>query len=133
MGKNTSQKHAFIILIPLNPTFIQFKGVYIIFLISAQNIDCGYSLETPRRGGSNEYHNICLEQKYEKYQGFYLNLFQFLVVKFSIYLNRRVFVMAYFRNLREDNSSEISGQWICQSRNVTFKMLSTNQIALIKC
>ena len=26
-----------------------------IFHISAQNIDCGYSLETPQRGGSNEY------------------------------------------------------------------------------
>ena len=26
-----------------------------IFLISVQNIDCGYSLEPPRRGGSNEY------------------------------------------------------------------------------
>ena len=25
-----------------------------IFLISVQNIDCGYSLEPPRRGGSNE-------------------------------------------------------------------------------
>ena len=25
-----------------------------IFYISAQNIDCGYSLEMPRRGGSNE-------------------------------------------------------------------------------
>ena len=25
------------------------------FYISAQNIDCGYSLEPPRRGGSNEY------------------------------------------------------------------------------
>ena len=32
-----------------------FIGVYIIFLISAQNIDCGYSLEPHRRGGSNEY------------------------------------------------------------------------------
>ena len=32
-----------------------FTGVYIIFLISAQNIDCGYSLEAPRRGGSNVY------------------------------------------------------------------------------
>ena len=27
--------------------------------ISAQNIDCGYSLEPPRQGGSNEYHNLC--------------------------------------------------------------------------
>ena len=26
-----------------------------IFHISAQNLDCGYSLELPRRGGSNEY------------------------------------------------------------------------------
>ena len=26
-----------------------------IFHISAKNIDCGYSLEPPRRGGSNEY------------------------------------------------------------------------------
>ena len=30
------------------------KKLYI-FHISAQNIDCGYSLEPPRRGGSNEY------------------------------------------------------------------------------
>ena len=26
-----------------------------IFLVFAQNIDCGYTLEPPRRGGSNEY------------------------------------------------------------------------------
>ena len=32
----------------------QIKNSYI-FPISAQNIDCGYSLEPPRRGGSNEY------------------------------------------------------------------------------
>ena len=29
-----------------------------IFHISAQNIDCGYSLEPPRQGGSNE-SNLC--------------------------------------------------------------------------
>ena len=44
---------------PLEPHFyivkLGFTGVYIIFLISAQNIDCGYSLEPPRRGDSNEY------------------------------------------------------------------------------
>ena len=28
---------------------------FYIFLILAQNIDCGYTLEPPRRGGSNEY------------------------------------------------------------------------------
>ena len=56
-------------------------------------MDCGYSLESPRRGGSKEYHNLCFEQKYEKYQKFLLENFQFLVMKFSIYLNWRVFLM----------------------------------------
>ena len=31
------------------------RKVYINLLIFAQNIDCGYTLEPPRRGGSNEY------------------------------------------------------------------------------
>ena len=33
-----------------------------IFHISAQNIDCGYSLELPQWGSSNEYHYV-FEQK----------------------------------------------------------------------
>ena len=33
-----------------------------ILSISAQNIDCGYLLEPPRRGGSNEYHNLFLSR-----------------------------------------------------------------------
>ena len=33
----------------------QIKNSDFFFQISAQNIDCGYSLEPPRRGGSNEY------------------------------------------------------------------------------
>ena len=44
---------------PLKPHFymvkVGFTGVHIIFLISAQNIDCGYALEPPLRGGSNAY------------------------------------------------------------------------------
>ena len=64
---------------------------YFSFLL--KNIDCGYSLEPPRRGGSNEYLNLCFEQKYEKYQNFLSENFHFLVVKFSVYLNRHVFVM----------------------------------------
>ena len=31
------------------------KKSFDIFLIFAQNKDCGYTLEPPRRGGSNEY------------------------------------------------------------------------------
>ena len=37
--------------------------------------------------------NLCFEQKYEKNQSFLSTNFQFLEVKFSIYLNKRVFVM----------------------------------------
>ena len=38
-------------------------------------------------------HNLCFEQKYENIRIFYLKICQFLGVKFSIYLNRHVFVM----------------------------------------
>ena len=41
-------------------------------------------------------HNLCFEKKYEKFQNFFLSEnFPFLVVKFSVYLNRRVFVMSF--------------------------------------
>ena len=39
-------------------------------------------------------YNLCFEQKYEKYQNCLLKNFHFLVVKFSVYLNRFVFVMS---------------------------------------
>ena len=48
-------------------------------------------------------HNVCFEQKSEKYQNFLFENFHFLVAKFSIYLNRRVFVM--LRLIDELNSS----------------------------
>ena len=38
-------------------------------------------------------HNLCFEQKYEKYQNFYLKFFIVLVVNFSVCLNRHVFIM----------------------------------------
>ena len=44
---------------PLKPHFyivkLGFAGVYLLFLFLLQNIDCGYSLEPPRRGVSNVY------------------------------------------------------------------------------
>ena len=64
---------------PLKPHFymvkLGFTGVYISFLISAHT------------------HNLCFEQKYENYQNFSSENFHILVVKTSVYLNRRVFVM----------------------------------------
>ena len=44
---------------PLKPHFyivkLGYAGVYLFFLFLLQSIDCGYSLEPPRRGGSNVY------------------------------------------------------------------------------
>ena len=39
-------------------------------------------------------HNLCFEQKYEKYQSFLSENFQFLEVKFSVYLNRRLRIVS---------------------------------------
>ena len=83
---------------PLKPHFytvkLGFTGVYIIFLISAENIDCGYSLEPPRRGDSNEYLQSMFSAEIRKILDFfYLKIFIFWGVKFSVYLNRCVFVM----------------------------------------
>ena len=33
---------------------LEFTGYLLFFLFLLKNIDCGYSLEPPRRGGSNE-------------------------------------------------------------------------------
>ena len=44
---------------PIEPRFyiakLGYGGVYLFFLFLLQNIDCGYSLEPPRRSGSNVY------------------------------------------------------------------------------
>ena len=55
----SSRKHAYIVLTPLNPTFIQqnwgLQEYTLFFLFLLKNIDCGYLLELPQRGSSNEY------------------------------------------------------------------------------
>ena len=53
--------------IPLKPHFYMEKmgyaGVCLFFFFLLQNIDCGYSLEQPQRGGSNVYPQSIFEQK----------------------------------------------------------------------
>ena len=80
---------------PLKPHFyivkVGFTGVYIIFLISAQNIDCGYSLEPTRRGSSNEYLQSMFLSRNKK--NIRIFIWKFSIFKFSVYLNRLVFIM----------------------------------------
>ena len=58
-----------------------------------KNTDCRYSLEPPRQGSSNEYGQSVLSRNMKNIRFFLSEKFPFLVVKFTIYLNRRVFVM----------------------------------------
>ena len=51
-----------------------------IFHVSAQNIDCGYSLEPPRRGGSNEYPQPMFLSRHKKNNVYPCKL-QFLLYK----------------------------------------------------
>ena len=66
--KRTLRKHAYSnilkILPPKNENFQIKKSD--IFHISAQNINCGYSLEPPRRGGSNEYPQSMFLSRHKK-------------------------------------------------------------------
>ena len=42
------------------------QGYTLFFLFLLKNIDCGYSLELPHWGSSNEYPQSMFEKKYEK-------------------------------------------------------------------
>ena len=53
--------------------------------------------------------NLCFEQKYETQQNFSSEIFHFLVVKFSIYLNRRVFII----HIVPKKDSNQSAQSLC--------------------
>ena len=68
---------------PLKPHFyivkLGFTGVYIIFFISAKK----HRLCLVEAVLTST-HNLCFEQKYEKYQNILSENFHFLVVKFSV-------------------------------------------------
>ena len=103
---------------PLKPHFyivkLGFTGVYIIFLISDQNIDCGYSLEPPRWDGSNEYpQSVFWAEIWKNIRVFLSKNFQLLEVKFSIYLNRRVFVMLW-KNVKKKHVAIQSYLELCR-------------------
>ena len=67
----------------------------VIFQISAQNIDCGYSLEPPRRGGSNEFPQTIFFSRNKKHSVYPCKpQFYYIKVGFKgVKLYRHVFVM----------------------------------------
>ena len=69
------------------------QGYTLFFLLLLKNIDCRYSLEPPRCGSYNEYQQSVLSRNMKNIS-FLSENFQFLGVKFSIYLNSCVFVLS---------------------------------------
>ena len=55
------------------------RKILIFFLFFAQNIDCGYTLEPPRRGGSNEYPQSMYHIKVG-YKGIFIHGHVFLIL-----------------------------------------------------
>ena len=73
--KNTLRKHAYTNILKISPPkteSFQIKNSDI-FIISAQNIDCGYLLEPPRRGGSNEYQQSIFWAEIRKIMNIHVN------------------------------------------------------------
>ena len=86
---------------PFKPLFyivkLEYTGVYLFFLLLLQNIDCGYSLEPSRRGGSNVYPQSMFRAKIRKKKYLSDEIFIFYNEKKSLYI-----AWASFRNVNKD-------------------------------
>ena len=97
--KLSLRKHAYsntLKISPLKTESFQLK-ILIFFHISAHNIDCGYSLEPPRRGSSNEYPQSVFLRSNKK-NNVYPCKPQFYYIKVGLRgskLYRYVFVMSF--------------------------------------
>ena len=80
---------------PLEPHFyivkLGYAGVYLFFLFLLQSIDCGYSLESPHRDGSNMYPHSMFWAKIRKIS----NIFKFYILRKIYILPGHVFVMHF--------------------------------------
>ena len=106
------------------------QGYTLFFLFLLWNIDCGYPLEPPQRGGSNEYPQSLFRAKITKRSHFFhLKLFVFAAIKSVIILNGRIFVMRhiYLFSYFLENILWHFMQIVSFTRNVEFCFLGKNK------
>ena len=114
---------------PLKPHFyivkLGFTGVYILFfLFLLKNIDYGYSLEPPLRGGSNKYpQSMFWAEIWKIFDFFWLKIFNFSVINFSVYLNRHVFVMLYIIHVKMSICMQKDTIWLWQAAKIQISWL----------
>ena len=74
--------------------YIEVYLFFLIFLFLLQNIDCGYTLEPPRRGGSNMYpQSYVLSKNKKNIKKFLQKIFNFCNLKNLCILHGHVFLM----------------------------------------
>ena len=73
------------------------QGYTYFFLFFLQSIDCGYSLEPPRRGGSNVYPQSIFRAKVRRISKDFSENFPFLQLKKYLYI-----AWASFRNVKSN-------------------------------
>ena len=88
---------------PLKPQFyiakLGFTGVYIIFLISDQKQRLWVLVRTASSRRFSRVPKIHVSSRNYNYMNFLFENFHFLIVKFSVYFKRRVFVMCMLLNV----------------------------------
>ena len=95
----SSRKHAYIILTPPKLHFYTVNGVYRgihFFFILLKTHRLWVLVRTAVLRST---HDLCFEQINDKYQNFLSENFPILVVRFSMYLNRRLYVMEEFQGI----------------------------------
>ena len=92
-----------------------YRGIHYFFLFLLKNIDCGYSWKLFCWSSSNKYSQSMFSAEIWKISEFLSKNLQFLVVEYSIYSNRRIFLMRLMQHyvgvqLQWDADKRLIGQ-----------------------
>ena len=82
------------------------------FLSLLKNIDCGYSLEPPRRGGSNEYPQSMLRAEIWKISKF-LSLFSMTIMLLSIPWDSMQWILHHLPPVKNSRLRQTTTVWHC--------------------
>ena len=98
------------------------------FLFLIENICCGYSLEAPHRGASNEYHNICINREIRKILCGYPPLSVAMAHSFSWKVSSYCWIKTW-----KDNTPPLSchGETTLSKLDQTYPIVISNQISTI--
>ena len=128
--KCSSRNHTYIIFTPIKSHFyivkLVYRGIHQFSYFCSKTLDCGYSLEPPRRGGSNEYSQSMFWAEMWKISEFFIWKFSFLsllatasrlyAIAWGFLLrHKRIFITAIFIRallLNQTQCGTITANWM---------------------